>query len=246
MRTGRAGRRPRPPRVSSAAQRGSPRPASDAASSVSCGRGGPAGPQRVVDGQHLVVAQRGQLGGPAQVLRQLRVAVLLRHRRLALQRVRVDAQVGQAELAAADRLQGQLADRPPGQRRAPRGSARSLAAPPGTVPRPGAPGRTQARSSAISAITVVWYRASMASSVYGLRAGSGVPPLAWRAAFAPSSRYSSRGDGRAPPSTAPGWPAGRGPGGGSARCPCPAARCRCPTRPAGPRPARSGPGPRCR
>ena len=37
---------------------------------------------------------------------------------------------------------------------------------------------TQARSSAIRAITVVWYLASIASSLYGLRAGSGVPPLA--------------------------------------------------------------------
>ena len=38
---------------------------------------------------------------------------------------------------------------------------------------------------------MVWYLASIASSVYGLRAGSGVPPLACLAALAPSSRYSS-------------------------------------------------------
>ena len=51
---------------------------------------------------------------------------------------------------------------------------------------------------------------------------------------------------RAPPSTAPGWPAAPGHGGGSARCPCPAGRSRCPTRTAARRPGRSGRDPPCR
>src|SRR5215467_10286385 len=145
-------------------------------------------PERLVDRQDLVIGQPGQLGRPAQVLGQLRVRMRRRHLRLPLERFGVDPQVRQADLAVADRVQGQLADRPSRQRahdrpvrhRNPSSDSSSA----------GKPGLTQARSSAIRAITVVWYLASIASSLYGLRAGSGVPPLAWRAAFAPSSRYS--------------------------------------------------------
>ena len=41
-------------------------------------------------------------------------------------------------------------------------------------------------------MTFVWYRASIASSVYGFRAGSGVEPLAWRAALAPEQPVERR------------------------------------------------------
>src|SRR5262249_24952482 len=143
-------------------------------------------PQFLVDPEHLFVAQPGQLGRAAQVLGKLRVRVLLGDVGLPFQRLGVDPQVFEPELATAHGLQSQLphglagksADL--GHRRPSRKSSSG-----------GAPGLTQARSSAIRAITVVWYLASIASSLYGLRAGSGVPPLACRAAFVPSSRYSS-------------------------------------------------------
>src|SRR5215471_17381216 len=148
--------------------------------------GGAARAQRLVDRQDLVVGEPGQLGRPAQVLGQLRVGVPGRHLRLPLQRLGMDPQVRQADLAAADRLEGQLVHRPPGQRAHDRPVCHRN--PSSDSSSAGKPGLTQARSSAISAITVVWYLASIASSLYGLRAGSGVPPLAWRAALAPSSR----------------------------------------------------------
>src|SRR5262249_10768847 len=125
---------------------------------------------------------------PAQVLGQLRVRVPGGHLRLPLQRLGMDPQVRKGDLTPADRLERQLGDRPPGQR-AHLGPVRHRN-PSSESSSAGAPGLTQARSSAIKAITVVWYLASIASSLYGLRAGSGVPPLAWRAAFAPSRRYS--------------------------------------------------------
>src|SRR5690242_9500807 len=148
--------------------------------------GGAARAERLVDRQDLVVGEPGQLGRPAQVLGQLRVRVPGRHLRLPFQRLGMDPQVRQADLAAADRLEGQLVHQPAGQRA--HGRHRNPSSDSSSA---GKPGLTQARSSAIRAITVVWYLASIASSLYGLRAGSGVPPLAWRAAFAPSSRYSA-------------------------------------------------------
>src|SRR6266566_2673481 len=68
---------------------------------------GPARPQRLVDGQHLVVGQPGQLGRAAQVLGQLRVAVLFRHHRLPLQGLRVNPEIGHANVPCPHRLHGQ-------------------------------------------------------------------------------------------------------------------------------------------
>src|SRR6478672_3049125 len=72
---------------------------------------GPARPQRLVDGQHLVVGKPGQLGRAAQILGQLRVAVLFRHHRLALQGLRVNPEVRHADLARPHRLHGQPLNR---------------------------------------------------------------------------------------------------------------------------------------
>ena len=95
--------------------------------------------------------------------------------------LKMDPQVREADLATPDRIEGELIDRPPGQRPDPGRLSRSIR--PGRhLSRPGplrgghrnpatdsssagAPGLTQARSRAISAITVVWYLASIASSV---------------------------------------------------------------------------------
>src|SRR5215471_18059695 len=120
--------------------------------------GGASGPERFVDREHLLVAQLGQLGGAAQVLGELRVRVLLRDRSLPFQRVRVNPQVREADLATPDGIEGELIDRPPGQ-------GPDLGRPATDSSSAGAPGLTQARSRAISAITVVWYLASIASSV---------------------------------------------------------------------------------
>src|SRR5215469_12453946 len=72
--------------------------------------------ERLVDREYLLVGELGQLGGAAQVLGELRVRVLLRDRRLPFQRVRVDPQVRETDLAAPDGIEGELIDRPPGQR----------------------------------------------------------------------------------------------------------------------------------
>src|SRR6185437_11717110 len=77
---------------------------------------GPARPQRLVDGQHLVVGQPGQLGRAAQVPGQLRVAVLFRHHRLALQGLRVNPEVGHVNVPRPHRLHGQPVHRFPRQR----------------------------------------------------------------------------------------------------------------------------------
>src|SRR6185503_20021283 len=76
---------------------------------------GPARPQRLVDGQHLVVGQPGQLGRAAQVLGQLRVVVLFGHDRLPLQGLRVNPEIGHADLPRPHRLHGQPVHRLPGQ-----------------------------------------------------------------------------------------------------------------------------------
>jgi len=77
--------------------------------------GGAARTQRLIDRQHFLVRQGGELGGPAQVLRQLRVAVPFRHDRLQFQRVRVNAQIGDANLTGPHGVHGQLGHRFAGQ-----------------------------------------------------------------------------------------------------------------------------------
>src|SRR5262249_31998036 len=143
--------------------------------------GGAVRAQRLVDGQHLGVRQRGQLGGPQEVLRELRVAVLGRDLGLVLQCGRGDPDVVQADLAAADRVQGQFLERLAGERRHRWDSTSSGSA----------DGRWQPRSMATRPTTAVWYLASTASSVYGLRTGTGVAPLACRPALMPIMRYRS-------------------------------------------------------
>src|SRR5262249_60029907 len=101
--------------------------------------------QRLVDGQYLAVRQRGQLGRPQEVLRELRVAVLGRDPGLVLQRGRGDPDVVQADLAAADRVQRQLFDWLAGERRHRRTSTSSGSA----------DGRWQPRSMATTATTPV-------------------------------------------------------------------------------------------
>ena len=99
----------------------------------------------------LVVGQAGQLGGAAQVLRELRVPVLLRDGGLMLERVRVDPQVRQADLARPHGIHGQALDRPARQRPDP-----SHVSPSRDSSSGGAPGTMRRRSSSIRAITVVW------------------------------------------------------------------------------------------
>src|SRR4029077_1890892 len=77
---------------------------------------GPARPQRLVDSQHLVVGQPGQLGRAPPVLGQLRGAVVFGHDRLAFQRFRVNPEVGHADLPRPHRLDGQPVHRFPRQR----------------------------------------------------------------------------------------------------------------------------------
>ena len=109
---------------------------------LQAGGAGAARPQRLVDRQHLVVRQRGQLRRAPQVLAELRVAVRLRDLRLVPQRVRVDAQVGGGEVAADRSLERDLVDGPAAQGAGGEGARPALIAPP---PGPRAARRARSR-----------------------------------------------------------------------------------------------------
>ena len=94
-----------------AAQRGAPTSASAAPIASSSAAVARRGRRRGVDGEHLVVGQRGELGGSLEVLGQLLPAGRACHGRLAQQRLRRRAQLVGRDAAGAQAVQRDLRER---------------------------------------------------------------------------------------------------------------------------------------